>query len=80
MQQLADKAALPEKRLCYRNRAPVCFHTWGNSGLSSHTQALGISSPGIDEVTRRERVVCRALYRSKFSLAVTCDGCRSRSR
>ena len=33
MQQLADKAALPEKRLCYRNRAPVCFHTWGNSGL-----------------------------------------------
>jgi hypothetical protein len=29
--QLADQAASSEKRLCYRDRAPVCFHTWGNS-------------------------------------------------
>jgi hypothetical protein len=25
--RLADQAAPSEKRLCYRNRAPVCFHT-----------------------------------------------------
>ena len=44
MQQLADKAALPEKRLCYRNRAPVCFHTWGNSGLVEPHSGSGNSA------------------------------------
>ena len=45
MQQLADKAALPEKRLCYRNRAPVCFQTAKAQSVGSlrrsHTSGVG---------------------------------------